>query len=325
MSRDLDLIYLKSENARMSLKELSNHLNKTPQRLKYSLSVLQKEGTLKYPHCIFEYSSFGLILFRVYFRGSYINEQERKEIIELLNSNPYLTSIYEFTGEYDLTAEFICPNPSKFNKELKRISSLKNTLSDFKVILNLVTHLYSRDCIAKNTSLKFLNPERVLGGDREKEEFNENELAVMKQLLLHPTMGMGAISKEVKINVKTVRSIVQKLKKKNILKGFKYATDANNLGINRYRLFLKLHHVSQERESKIVKFALDTKEIVQLNKTIGDWDIELDIEAVDKNRIRQILLQLREEFKELIEKSSQIDFYDYHKLTYLPNFLFEGN
>src|SRR3989338_9837644 len=136
---DLELLYLRGENARIGLQDLSHHLKRTPQRLKYTFSVMEKEGILRDPYCVFDYSYFGLILFRVYFKGGYISEQDKTGIISTLRENPYVISIYELTGEYDLCVEFASPNPSRFNKELKKISNLHATLTDYKIVLNVVT------------------------------------------------------------------------------------------------------------------------------------------------------------------------------------------
>ena len=75
---DNNLVYLRAENARMSLKDMSRHLKQSSQRIKYAITVLKREGIIEHPHCIFDYSYFGLILFRVYFRGAYVRESEQR-------------------------------------------------------------------------------------------------------------------------------------------------------------------------------------------------------------------------------------------------------
>ena len=133
---DGDLIFLYSENARTRIREIAHMLTKSPQRLKYSLKMLEKEGFVNYPHCIFDYSYFGLILFRVYFKGGYISEKDKDYIIRELKENEYVVSIYELTGEFDLAVEMLSPNPSRFNKELKKVTSIIPTLNNYKIILN---------------------------------------------------------------------------------------------------------------------------------------------------------------------------------------------
>jgi DNA-binding Lrp family transcriptional regulator len=319
---DLNLVYLQAENSRMGLKELSHHLVKSPQRLKYSLSVLEKENILSYPFCIFDYSYFGLILFRVYFKGGYIHDRDKEIIIKELNENSFVTSVYELTGEFDFVVEFASPNPSKFNKELKKISSINSMLKDYKIILNLVTYIYPRNYITKNQNLILLNTEKLIGGDREREIFNKNEKNVIQNLITDPKIRITELSKKSKLNAKTIKTIMKSLIRRNIIKGFKYNIDTNKLGINKSRLFLKLHNLSIDREADIMKYMLSTKEIVQINKTVGDWDMEVDIESLEKNKIRYITMQIRELFVDLIETFNIIEFYKYYKRSYLPLYVF---
>lgn len=81
--------------------------------------------------------------------------------------------------------------------------------------------------------------------------------------------------------------------------------------------------MSAERDAELLTFLREAKEIVQVNRTIGDWNMEIDIESFDKKRIRYIILRLREEFKDIIETFNLIDFYKTHKVSYLPLFLFQ--
>ena len=320
---DYNALYLRSENGRMRLKEVSRALRKSPQRLKYNFDALEKNGIIKNPYCVFDYSYFGLVLFRTYLRGIYVAEQDKKRIINILENNPYVTTINELTGEYDLAVEFASPNPSKFNKELKKISSINSMLKDYKIILNLVTYIYPKNYISKNNDLNILNTEKIIGGDRERELFNRNEKDVIKNLILDPKIRIMELASKSELNVKTVKSILKNLIKKNIIKGFKYNIDTNKLGINKSRLFLKLHNLSLDRESDLMKHMLNTKEIVQVNKTVGDWDMEIDIESLDKGKIRYITMQIRELFVDLIERFNIIEFYKYYKRSYLPSYIFK--
>ncbi len=323
---DYDLIYMITENSRMGLREMSNHLKKSPQRLKYSVSVLEKEGIIKEPYCVFDYSYFGLILFRVYFKGGYIGENDKARILDQLSSNPYVTIIYELTGEFDLVAEFLCPNPSKFNKELKKIVQMFPTLNDYKIILNLVSYLFPRNfLLSMNNDLGTSNVEVIIGGDREHAEISPNETAVIKNILAEPSIRLTELAKKSGLNIKTAKAALINLQEKNIIKGFKHILDTNILGLNKCRLFLRLHNFDPQREKELTDHLLRTKEIVQANKTVGDWDLEIDIETVDSVRTRAIIMRIRREFRDLIESFNLIDFFMYYKRSYLPKYMLENS
>lgn len=320
---DNDLIFLCSENARMKIRDMAGLLGKSSQRLKYSLRLLDKEGIIRNSHCIFDYSFFGLILFRIYFKGVYIGEKEKQNIIDRLKEDPYIVSIYELSGEFDLAAEMESPNPSRFNKELKRIINSMPTLNNYKIILNIVTHIYPKVYLIKDEKLmKTISPDIIVGGDRTTESFSENEMNIMKNILLTPRTRLTKLADKSSLNVKTVVSTIKGLRERQIIKGFKFQIDVNRLGIYKHRLFLKLHNVSTERENQLIDYFFRTNEIVQVNKTVGDWDIEVDIESLNKGVIRYLTMQIREEFKDMIETFNMIEFYQYHKKTYLPSYLF---
>jgi len=80
-----------------------------------------------------------------------------------------------------------------------------------------------------------------------------------------------------------------------------------------------------EREKQLKEYFLKTREVVKVNKTVGDWDIEIDIESLDKSKIRYLIVQLREGFKDLIENFNIIEFYQYYQVSYLPRYLFKEN
>lgn len=322
---DYQLVYLRSENARISLKELSRHLHKSPQLLKYGTAILEKENILYDPYFIFDYSYFGLILFRVYFKGIYVKEQDKLRIIKELKDNPYILSVYDLTGEFDLAVEFASPNPSRFNKEFKKIISDNPLLKEYKMVLNLVTHIYPRHYLVGNPELHSLAGQKIIGGDREKDEFNEQEMSLLRVLLNHPTIRYTKLAKESEMNVKTAKSVLNNLVKRNIIKGCRFLINKHKMGINKNRLFLKLHNLNWERESHLMKYLHDNKEVIQVNKTVGDWDLEIDLEALDKSSIRLMILRLREEFSDVIGQFNLIEVYDYYKRTYLPEYLFSEN
>lgn len=320
---DKELIFLYSENARAKLRDLASVLRKSPQRLKYSLSILEKEEVVYDPHCIFDYSYFGLILFRVYFKGGYISEKDKSEIIKRLSENPYIVSIYELSGEFDLVIEIESPNPSRFNKELRKVASLVPRLNKYRIILNLVTHVYPRLYLTKSDNLTDKIPrEIIIGGDREREDFSENEMSVMKHILNNPRTRLTSLAKKAELSVKTAKAIIKSLYNRKIIRGFKFIVDHNKLDVHKYRLFLKIHNISKERELQLTEYMLKTKEIVQLNRTAGDWDMEVDIETTKREVIRQLIMQIRENFKDLIEDFNIIEFYRYYKKSYLPEYLF---
>lgn len=320
---DRNLLFLYSENARVKIKELASQLKKSSQRVKYSLDVLEQECMVNNVHCIFDYSYFGVLLFRVYFKGGYIGEEDKVAIIKQLKENKYIMSMYELSGEFDFVVEVGAPNASRFNKELKKIAAVIPTLNHYKIILNVVTHVYPRSYLLLEGSPLLIENERIVGGDRAVQDFTDEEMRLMKELLYYPKIRLTKLAEETELNIKTVNNSLKSLQKRRIIKGFKYLLDARQLGIEKVRLFLKLHNFTPEREAALTMYLLKTRDIVQMNKTVGDWDMEIDLESSDRERVRALIVQIRNEFKDLIEDFNMVEFYQYFKKSFLPGYIFE--
>ena len=318
-----------SENARIKIKEIARALNLSNQRVKYNIKRLNENGIIYQPYCIFDYSYFGLIIFKVYFKGAYASEAEKEKLIEELKKNQFITAIYDIGGEFDLVIEMESPNPSRFNKEFKKIITQHNRLKNYKIVLNIVSHLFPRNYLIRNKELRNYFPDDIIiGGDRERLVFDDKENKIIENLLNKPIMRMSFLAKKTGINVRTTKKIFTKLQyekvsKEKVVNGVKYLINNSKIGITRIRLFLKLHNITQESENELIRYTTEVPEILHLNKTVGDWEVEIDIEAFDKRRIREIVMEIKEKFIGIIENFNSIEFNQFYLRQYLPRYLFE--
>ncbi len=325
-SFDPELVFFCGENCRVKLKELAVLLKKSSQRLKYNLYHFEREEILFNPYVIFDYALFGQLLFRVYFKGGYVGEKHKKEILNIIRELPYIVSAYELEGEFDMVIEIQAPNASRFNKELKKLITIVPSLNDYKVVLNIVTHLYPRSYLLEpnNSHINYkVDWNIIVGGDRKVETFTDSERDVIKILLRNPKIRFSHLAKAANMNIKTARAIFRDLEKRKIIKGFKYIVNTHLLEISKHRLFLKLHNSSPEREALLMEYFTQTPEIVQINKTVGDWDLEIDIEGLDKATMRYLVLQMREQFTDVIQTFNSMPFFTYYQKSFLPEALFE--
>src|SRR3989344_3599771 len=319
------VLFLRSERGELKIKELALTLKKSSQRLKYLLNSLEKEQVIHDPYCIFDYSYFGLILFRVYFKEAYISEADKAKIIKQLTENSYIVAVHETTGEFDLFIEIAAQNPSKFNKVLGEIINSIPTMSHYKTLLNIVTYLYPRYYLSEKEYLySYVPPQIIVGGDREVQEFNKNELTIIKNLVDNPKIRQAELSEKSVLNVKTAKKTLKNLQERNVLKGIKYQINTEKLGINSHRLYLKFYNRDLGRDNELLKFLRETREIIQANKTVGDWDLEIDIESPDRTKIRKLIVEFREKFKDVIEKFNIMELNQSYKRTYLPKYYFEN-
>lgn len=319
---DLNLVAWASENARLKLKEAATVLKKSPQALAYTLQQAEKQGILSTPFAAIDYSFLGLLLFKVYCKGSYLTDEEKAGVASALRKNDYVAAVYTVEGEYDLCVELLAPNPSRFNKEFRAINAILKHVPEYRVVLNVVSHHYPRHYLPKNpVVLSRFSSEIVMGGDRPKKDFSPEEMAVMKALAKDPCSPLTKLAEHAQMHAATFKKTLQQLQEQKIVRNCKYVFNAHKAGMEHVRLLIDMQVVSEQDKAALLEYAKSRKEITQLHWTIGDWTLELDVEAKDRPQLRKSLIEFRQAFKTVIRSVQIIEVYEYYARTYLPQFM----
>jgi len=317
---DKKLLYFYGENCRLSLSKIAKKIHKSPQLVKYTINRLEKNEIIPFYYTVVDYSCFDMLLFKVYFKGGCSKSSELNLLIKKLMENPYVTSIYEMSGQYDLLVEFMAKNPSKFNKELKMLIKEHEELNNYDIIINIVSHLYPRDYLMpknkKANEITILS-EIIVGGDRDKTILNDKEKRILLAFVENPKIRLTSIASKLDINIKTVISVIKSLKSKKIIRAYKSALNIEKCNLINNKITLNLHNIEPEKENKMLDFCLNNPNIVKLSKTIGAWDVEIDVETSSPTDFREIYLKIREEFKDVIRSFNSYRMYKVFKHNYL--------
>ncbi|MBU1201460.1 MAG: Lrp/AsnC family transcriptional regulator [Nanoarchaeota archaeon] len=313
------IFYLMSENCRTPYSELGKQINKSAQYARSLIQGLEAENTLTY-YILVDYSLLKLLAFRVYFKGGFTDESELKNLIKQISKSKLVTIIRTISGPYDLQVDFLAPNPSRFNKEIKTLVSARTELTNYDVILYVVSHHFSRAYLTLNTQNK---GNTIIGGDRKPLLLDENQKKVLKILIENPRATILSISEKTSLNVRTVINIIKKLESSNVIRGFKAEIDVYKIGYVKNRIILKLHNTNVVSEQRLLNHCIENPNITTFSKTIGSWDIEIDVEAEDNLDFRKIYLEIREKFKDIIQSFNYFSLLDVHKRKYIPDVYFE--
>jgi DNA-binding Lrp family transcriptional regulator len=316
---DYRLLYFYSDNCRVSFSSIAKKLRKSPQIVKYSINQLEKQGIIPFYYTVIDYSLFNMLLFRVYFRGGYSGGPQLNSLIKKLVENPSVVSIYEIGGQYDLIVEFMAENPSRFNKELKSIVAENPELNNHDIIINVVSHIYPRNYLLGKKKTNYAQPlkEIIVGGDRKFSKISKNEKKVLIALVENPKERITSIALKLKINAKTAIASMKSLQENKIIRGYKGSIKTGKIGVMHNRITLKLHNIDPLKEKQLMNFCINAPQITRLNKTIGQWDIEIDSETFSQEEFRKIYLTIREEFKDIIMLFNSYRVYNKFKHKYI--------
>ena len=309
--RDMRFLAEIDSDSRRPLSAIAGSLGISQQLASYKLRSLQDDGVLGGFYTVVDYSRLGYSCFRVYFSVNYSSSEQFRELIKSINGNPYAIEVNECGGRWDLVVAFLSRNASRFNKILRSIITENPPLKNYDVVTNVVSHCFGRKYLGCRPV------DIIVGGDREPVDIPAREMAVLAEILTDARVPLAEISRKLKINPKTAQSAISRLGQREVIKGFRPVIDPARIGYARNRMLVKYHNLSPEREKEMVSYCRTAGPVTGINKVLGKWDLEIELEARPGKELRSACMAIREGFQDIIKESEVIELFSLSKKSLL--------
>ena len=279
-----------SRNSRITTKELSKKIKTTQQSASYLLNRMKKRRMLTNFNAMIDPARFGLTNVVVGYNFLDFTYKTKKEIWNEFYSCDSVISIQESSFKTDVIVEYSVNNLSAFNKMHSEIIQKFHAVLEPRLILPvIVKHYYDRKYLVKRSTTS----DMILCGDRDIYNLSLNEYRVLIQLLKNPVGRYVDIAGQTSISAKTVINIKNKLIKEKIIKGFSCTPNLSNMELNRHIILLKLSGLGIGQTRELNNFCKVNKNIICFIKTIGEFQVMLVVEELQKNNI---IRELRSRF-----------------------------
>ncbi len=310
------VLYFLSRNSRITTKELGKLLRVSQQSASYLVQNLFQKKILQNYQTVIDPARFGLINIVVLYHYQNFESRALAKLKAHLMSHPHIVTVEEVSHGADLMVEFSVPNLSLFNKQHRELlhdyrSMLR--IADIQVVI--VKHLYERKYMAKSTN----DSQIILSGDRDVMPLNNRQKAVLQLLHQNAKEPVINIARNLNLDSKTVVSIKKQLESKRVIRKYSILLNYPNADISRRYLLLRLDYEDSDEINKVVEYAKQHKNIVELVKIIGDYELLMVIET--ESLSKGVINDLRRHFSvsdyKIIESDNLL------KQCYVPESLFE--
>jgi len=314
-NRDHRLLFELSESPRVPLSKIGKRIRLSQQMASYKLRSYLENGLITSFYPLVDYSRFGYLNFRVYFKTDYINRDRFHDLLSRLSKEDNIVEIIECGGRYDLVLVFSAKNPSFFNKYMKNMIYTHKQLKDHTILTTVVTHLFPRKYLVgdiRNTK------DVIVGGDRDMIEVDKTDTSILQELHNDAMKTSVDIAKKAGVNPKTVIHRMRKLEELGVIKGYSPLIDLQRMGYHVNKILLSYHNLSPEKEEELKNFCMRNPNITELIKLFGEWDAEITVETKRMEEFRNVYSMIREQFQDIIHTSENFPVFNVHKKQFLP-------
>ncbi|MBN1896668.1 MAG: Lrp/AsnC family transcriptional regulator [Candidatus Aenigmarchaeota archaeon] len=306
-------------DSRMPFSGIGKSIRKSQQQVSYTVGSLTDRGLISRFMSLIDYSKFGVLNFRVYFTVNYIDKSKFDELIDYLVKEPHTSWVVTCGGRYDLICSFFAPNPSHFSKTLRTfMERFPMQLQNYRVLTTVVVRKFGRKYLLKNPGML---QEIVIGGDSEREEVDKTDIRILMELSENARKSSVSIAQELSVSTKTVIDRIKKLYKRGIIKGARPIVNIRKTGFSPGLLMVKYHNITSDAEKEFIEYLRRHPNVRGIAKTLGEWNMEIYLEAKDALEKKMIEMEIRQSFPSLIQQTESIPLYQTYKKCFFPRFL----
>jgi len=309
--KDKKIIYELDRDSRQTLNEIARKVKLSKDVINYRIKKLEKEGYILGYQTLIDFTKIGYIAVR--FHISLINTSPKKEneIITYLTKNPKIFLVSETEGYTNISVGILVKEIYEIKEFQKKFEQrFKSNIKEAKLGIYMDLYHFNRDyLIGKTTST-----DKILAINSDKKiKTNEKDIEILKLLSKNSRIPIIEIASKLKMNANTVAARINSLEKNKIILGYKIIFGFNKINYNYIKVDLILNDISREKE--ILQFCENHNNIIYALWAVGGADIELFFEIESTERFLEVMKEIREKFKEIIEWKYSI-LTKYHKFNY---------
>lgn len=308
-------------DARSRFRQIGKKIRKSEQAVSYSVSSLAKKGVIKGFYTLIDFSRLGVLNFRVFFRLNYINDAKFNSLANFLATESHTMWIAACGARYDMICTFAARNPSQFNKLIRRImAEFSDQIQGYSILTTIVMRVFNRKYM---NSGRTPTKEVIIGGDREPYRLSERDIRILSEVADNPRESSVNISRKLSCDARTVVNRLKELEQMDVIRGARPFLDFSNIDYVMNILILRYHNISVQDEESLINYLLAHPNVISVVKTLGEWDLEINIEALDKWEFKKVERSIRERFSGIIQMTEAVPIYHEFKKTFFPRFILD--
>ena len=137
----------------------------------------------------------------------------------------------------------------------------------------------------------------------------------MSLLQIDGRMEFTKMAKILNLSVGSIHKTYNKLIKNNVITKTTYTLNHQNIGLKLFRILFKIKQFNQERVDDLYKFCLLQKNINNYVKVMGNWQLMLDIEIENSDKLRELIREMKNDFRDIIFQIEINEVYKIDKFT----------
>jgi Lrp/AsnC family transcriptional regulator, leucine-responsive regulatory protein len=239
----------------------------------------------------------GLRSYRIYYRMDSMDGKMEREVMDFMCAHPHTLWAVLCEGAYDVVWRIAVPGELDVERAMSEFGRRFGDSIVKKTVIT-TTHQY------------YLSWTRAFGGERGKhfpkeelsqaEKVDEADGAILHALYSDSRMSTATLAQMTGLVPEAVAYRIRRLEKKGYIMGYTAWFNPRALGKDYHKLLISFRNAKKEDEERFSRYCAENGSVVFINKTIGSWDMEVDILVDNNTQLHEFTRDLRTKFSGIL-------------------------
>ncbi|MBI2629673.1 Lrp/AsnC family transcriptional regulator [Candidatus Pacearchaeota archaeon] len=311
---DRKILFELDRNTRISATELGKKIRKSKQFVDYRIKKLEEDNILRGYVSVIDYSKLGYLSVRVYFKFHNLNPEEQEKLENELIKDKEVWWLVTLEGAWDVGYATAVKNILDFYDYWDKImKKYRKYIINHSIVVYTHIRQYPKSYIIdKNNS----DEGTLVGASKIKAKVDDMDINILRFISNNARASLLEIADKIKSSPQVVRSRLNKLQQSGVIQGYRALIDVSFLGYRYYKVYINLVHIDKLNE--LGQFCKQHPNILNVNRTIGGRDFEIELQAKSFEQFDSIMKELRSKFIGMIDDYEFVIAREEKKMVYFP-------
>ncbi len=313
-SKNIRILEQLDINCRQSYSQIAKKVGLSKDAVGYRIKSLEKKKIILGYYSVLNITKLGYMTYKVMLTFKDTTSKIEQEIISYLKKQENIGWVVSGDGYYNLMAVAWVENSFIFESLFGRFLKKYYRYIKERDILVITENHTCRKVYLYNKKIDSLSD--IFYGSADKIKLDEIDLQIIKLIANNSTIPLYEIASKVDLTAEAIANRLKNLQKREIIQAFRPVINTSLLNYQYYNILFRLKRF--DNIHKIFEYFKNNPNIIYFVKYLGDYDLGIDLEVENVNKLREILMQIKDNFSQDIESYNSILISEQHKISYLP-------
>jgi Lrp/AsnC family leucine-responsive transcriptional regulator len=317
-SKDKKILYELDINARRRASEIGKRVGLSKQVVIYRINKLIQAGVVEKFYAVYDTSKLGFTTYKIFMRLQNVDVEKQKEIIEYLRNHQNVQFLISCDGMFDIVFNVLARSTSELYDIIKDLENrYGNYIAEKELIIMVFSSFFYKDYLVGVSSEKLRKP-MYFGSRPEKTEIDGINKKILHYLGMDARMSVVEIAQKIGLSPDAVAVRIRKLEKAQIIHNYILLLNFSLLNQNSYKVLFSLRNLTEEKEKTFFQYCNVQPNIWFHSKSLGRWDLEINMDVDNANQFRQIMMEIKSNFSDIIKEYNTLQVSKVHKFNFYP-------